>query len=134
LQSQIEGILDKELQLSSAGFNKQKNIPREISSAGSEHLVYTEGVGGSNPSSPTKKNRFYNLETVFLCSAHTILSKIECIKSNPQLSFPADFKPFKLFLLFRFIFLILALCFVFRLTKYKNRNKEEQAFMFHLLT
>ena len=25
----------------------------EISSAGSEHLVYTEGVGGSNPSSPT---------------------------------------------------------------------------------
>ena len=26
-----------------------------ISSAGSEHLVYTEGVGGSNPSSPTKK-------------------------------------------------------------------------------
>gem|GEM_PF-1863317 len=26
----------------------------EISSAGSEHLVYTEGVGGSNPSSPTK--------------------------------------------------------------------------------
>ncbi len=25
-----------------------------ISSAGSEHLVYTEGVGGSNPSSPTK--------------------------------------------------------------------------------
>ena len=28
---------------------------RAISSAGSEHLVYTEGVGGSNPSSPTKK-------------------------------------------------------------------------------
>ncbi len=28
---------------------------REISSAGSEHLVYTEGVGGSNPSSPTKE-------------------------------------------------------------------------------
>ena len=26
---------------------------RAISSAGSEHLVYTEGVGGSNPSSPT---------------------------------------------------------------------------------
>ena len=24
-----------------------------ISSAGSEHLVYTQGVGGSNPSSPT---------------------------------------------------------------------------------
>ena len=29
-------------------------IIRAISSAGSEHLVYTEGVGGSNPSSPTK--------------------------------------------------------------------------------
>ena len=27
---------------------------RAISSAGSEHLVYTEGVGGSNPSSPTE--------------------------------------------------------------------------------
>jgi hypothetical protein len=26
---------------------------RAISSVGSEHLVYTEGVGGSNPSSPT---------------------------------------------------------------------------------
>ena len=26
---------------------------RAISSAGSEHLVYTEGVGGSNPSLPT---------------------------------------------------------------------------------
>jgi putative endonuclease len=36
---------------------------RAISSAGSEHLVYTEGVGGSNPSSPTKvlrnKDFFY---------------------------------------------------------------------------
>ena len=33
---------------------------RAISSAGSEHLVYTEGVGGSNPSSPThlKTNGF----------------------------------------------------------------------------
>ena len=26
---------------------------REISSAGSEHLPYKQGVGGSNPSSPT---------------------------------------------------------------------------------
>ena len=32
---------------------------RAISSAGSEHLVYTEGVGGSNPSSPTTKNPFW---------------------------------------------------------------------------
>ena len=29
-----------------------------ISSAGSEHLVYTEGVGGSNPSLPTIPDRF----------------------------------------------------------------------------
>ena len=36
---------------------------RAISSVGSEHLVYTEGVGGSNPSSPTilkKQNYFKN--------------------------------------------------------------------------
>ena len=31
-----------------------QSLNRAISSAGSEHLVYTEGVGGSNPSSPTK--------------------------------------------------------------------------------
>ena len=29
---------------------------RALSSVGSEHLVYTEGVGGSNPSAPTKSN------------------------------------------------------------------------------
>ena len=28
-------------------------VPRAVSSAGSEHLVYTEGVGGSSPSPPT---------------------------------------------------------------------------------
>ena len=33
-----------------------KHSIRAISSAGSEHLVYTEGVGGSNPSSPTNLN------------------------------------------------------------------------------
>jgi hypothetical protein len=38
---------------------------RAISSAGSEHLVYTEGVGGSNPSSPTKNSIRNN--GVFLC-------------------------------------------------------------------
>ena len=30
---------------------------RAISSVGSEHLVYTQRVGGSNPSSPTRKSR-----------------------------------------------------------------------------
>jgi hypothetical protein len=33
---------------------KITKLSRAISSAGSEHLVYTEGVGGSNPSLPTK--------------------------------------------------------------------------------
>ena len=35
---------------------------RALSSAGSEHLVYTQRVGGSNPSAPTKevqKNLFF---------------------------------------------------------------------------
>ncbi len=31
---------------------------RAISSVGSEHLVYTERVGGSNPSLPTKVKSF----------------------------------------------------------------------------
>jgi hypothetical protein len=30
-----------------------QSIFRALSSVGSEHLVYTEGVGGSNPSAPT---------------------------------------------------------------------------------
>ena len=30
--------------------------PRALSSVGSEHLVYTQGVGGSNPSAPTFPN------------------------------------------------------------------------------
>jgi hypothetical protein len=30
---------------------------RAHSSVGSEHLVYTQGVGGSNPSAPTNKNK-----------------------------------------------------------------------------
>ena len=37
---------------------------RALSSVGSEHLVYTEGVGGSNPSAPTTEN--LTLSEVFL--------------------------------------------------------------------
>ena len=37
-----------------------------ISSAGSEHLVYTEGVGGSNPSSPTNLKKFIQTYELFL--------------------------------------------------------------------
>ena len=39
---------------------------RALSSAGSEHLVYTQRVGGSNPSAPTeevRKNLFFHLST-----------------------------------------------------------------------
>ena len=33
---------------------REKQKDREISSVGSEHLPYKQGVGGSNPSSPTE--------------------------------------------------------------------------------
>ena len=42
---------------------------RALSSAGSEHLVYTQRVGGSNPSAPTKevqKNLFFILSTLIV--------------------------------------------------------------------
>ena len=42
---------------------------RVFSSAGSEHLVYTEGVGGSNPSKPTKSRR----KTAFFISVLSFL-------------------------------------------------------------
>ena len=31
----------------------EQRVQRAVSSAGSEHLVYTQRVGGSNPSPPT---------------------------------------------------------------------------------
>jgi hypothetical protein len=39
---------------------------RAISSVGSEHLVYTERVGGSNPSLPTKVKSFTHREGFFV--------------------------------------------------------------------
>ena len=41
---------------------------RAISSVGSEHLVYTEGVGGSNPSLPTSITILMNFHQDFLFS------------------------------------------------------------------
>ena len=49
---------------------------RAISSVGSEHLVYTEGVGGSNPSLPTSikipmnenSSGFFNSQRVSACA------------------------------------------------------------------
>ena len=38
---------------------------RAISSVGSEHLFYTQGVGGSNPSLPTQK-KGYQFGSLFL--------------------------------------------------------------------
>ena len=35
-----------------------KRIARVLSSVGSEHLVYTQRVGGSNPSGPTPERSF----------------------------------------------------------------------------
>jgi hypothetical protein len=42
-----------------------KNL-REISSAGSEHLPYKQGVTGSNPVSPTKKSLSVTLRGFFI--------------------------------------------------------------------
>ena len=36
--------------------NRNQAIARALSSVGSEHLVYTQRVGGSNPSAPTKRD------------------------------------------------------------------------------
>ena len=39
---------------------------RALSSAGSEHLVYTQRVGGSNPSAPTKRSLTKKFVRLFL--------------------------------------------------------------------
>ena len=53
----LEKKVKNKFGLNSKGFVSLPSVQKEraISSAGSEHLVYTEGVGGSNPSSPTEK-------------------------------------------------------------------------------
>ena|GEM_PF-6583851 len=38
-------------------FPQSRQTARVLSSVGSEHLVYTQRVGGSNPSGPTKSRR-----------------------------------------------------------------------------
>ena len=40
-------------------------MSRALSSVGSEHLVYTQRVGGSNPSAPTRKKRLF-LRSLFI--------------------------------------------------------------------
>ncbi len=48
-------IPGKALQLHYLQYICRPKTKGALSSAGSEHLVYTEGVGGSNPSAPTKE-------------------------------------------------------------------------------
>ena len=40
------------------------NFFRALSSVGLEHLVYTEGVGGSNPSAPTLLTSTFGLKNI----------------------------------------------------------------------
>ncbi len=54
-------------------------LRRAISSVGSEHLVYTEGVGGSNPSSPTKKSVLYGL---FLFKRGSLTQLVQSVTST----------------------------------------------------
>ena len=72
---------------------------RAISSAGSEHLVYTEGVGGSNPSSPTTflkkfiKNKFgsYQIKVVVLQSVSETKQGAKVLKKSPKKYFQNKF-------------------------------------------
>jgi hypothetical protein len=56
--------------------NKRFNCKRELSSVGSEHLVYTQRVGGSNPSAPTKKGFKLLFETFFALREFDLLKKL----------------------------------------------------------
>ncbi len=48
---------------------EEKTSYRAFSSAGSEHLPYKQRVGGSNPSTPTKKSSYIKKLLLFLFSA-----------------------------------------------------------------
>ncbi len=54
---------------------------RAISSAGSEHLVYTEGVGGSNPSSPTT---FINFTDNTICIIGRLAQLVQSTSFTPR--------------------------------------------------
>ncbi len=60
--------------MNNAIFAMQKNRAR--SSVGSEHLVYTQGVRGSNPFAPTSGSKASRKKEVFLFSlTHKLLTK-----------------------------------------------------------
>lgn len=49
--------------------NRNREIARVLSSVGSEHLVYTQRVGGSTPSGPTNKGMRSARDAFFLSRA-----------------------------------------------------------------
>ncbi len=51
-------------------------VQRVLSSAGSEHLVYTERVGGSNPSAPTQMPILLDRHFYYLFYVYIIYSKL----------------------------------------------------------
>ena len=74
-------------------------LNRVLSSAGSEHLVYTQRVRGSNPLEPTKIQDFYK-SWIFLCVfllVSLVLYKIhfQCFSNVFILSFSCYIKNFK---------------------------------------
>lgn len=44
---------------------RNRMIARALSSVGSEHLVYTQRVGGSNPSAPTTQEDTWKVSFLF---------------------------------------------------------------------
>jgi hypothetical protein len=72
---------------------------REISSAGSEHLPYKQGVTGSNPVSPTKEKPFRKLRGFFYFREFSsvglehYLDKVGVAGSSPVT--PTKEKPFR---------------------------------------
>ena len=62
--------------------------PRAVSSVGSEHLVYTEGVGGSSPSPPTQITPHRPLHCRgFLMPKH-VPSLLECMERHQKTARP----------------------------------------------
>ena len=62
-----------------AGVRQNEKINRAFSSAGSEHLPYKQGVGGSNPSTPTIKIKHLSIyfgECFFYIQYDILLSGI----------------------------------------------------------
>ena len=66
--------LVQSIPITSGGSLTQKVKKREISSAGSEHLPYKQGVTGSNPVSPTLKiRRLHSIVSAFFYAVYTLV-------------------------------------------------------------